>query len=349
MFKKIFLVFLLVVFLAICTAFFIIFWGIYIPQSSAGEDVLFIIKKGESMNDISLRLEQEGVIKDNNFFNLYGKISEQGRKLKPGSYIISSAMSIPQIMTIFVEGGSDRFVIIEGWNLRDIANALDGSSYATEDDFYRVVGLPSTYSDGKVISQTPGENDFKSEFDFLEEVPEDMPLEGFLFPDTYFVSPGTPIEDIVRMMLLNFKQRISNDIEKKIEESGMSLFEVVTKASLIEKEVFLFEDKQLVAGIINNRLKRGMRLQIDATVTYLTQRRSVQIPIVETRINSPYNTYVVNGLPVGPICNPGIDSIMAVLNPKDSDYFYYLSKPTGETVFSKTHDEHVDAKNKYLR
>ncbi len=349
MFKKVFLIFLLVVTLVVFTAASIVFIGIYVPKSNTGDDVVFIIKRGDSMNKIAVKLEQEGIIKSSYFFNAYGKITEQGRKLKPGSYVVSTTLSIPQIMEMFVGGGNDRFVIIEGWNLRDIAIALEESGYVTEGDFYNIVGAPSLYIDNKVVEQKSGDNNFKEEFDLLKEIPENLPLEGFLFPDTYFISPGTSIEDIIRIILLNFDQRISDEIREDIEKSDMGLFEVITKASLIEKEVVSYEDKRLVAGIIENRIKRGMRLQIDATITYLTQKRSVQIPIVETRIKSPYNTYVNHGLPIGPICSPGLESIMAALNPKESDYLYYLSKPTGETVFSKTHDEHVRAKNKYLR
>ncbi len=170
-----------------------------------------------------------------------------------------------------------------------------------------------------------------------------MPLEGYLFPDTYAVAAGAQMDDILKLFLANFKK-------KAVEEIGEEdIFETITIASLIEKEVISYEDKRLVSGIMRNRLKIGMPLQIDATITYLTGRRSVNIPILETRIKSPYNTYVNTGLPIGPISNPGIDSIRAAMDPKENDYFYYLSKPTGETVFSRTLEEHNYAKNKYLR
>lgn len=349
MFRKIVILFSASLLIVIFGVAFVFFWGFYLPKDATSEEVIFLIEKGEGMSQIAMNLEQQELINSSYFFIIYGKITEKGRVLKPGSYKISAKMPVSQIIEMFVKGAEDRLLIIEGWNLRDIADFLEDNNYGTKEEFYALVGTPPTYIDGRVVAGMSGENNFKEEFDFLKEVPENLSLEGYLFPDTYFISPGTSMESIIRSVLSNFKQKINSLVKEELENSSMSLFEVITKASLIEKEVVLYEDKQLVAGIINNRLKKNMRLQIDATITYLTQKRSVQIPITETRINSPYNTYVNHGLPLGPICNPGIESIRAVLNPKESDYLYYLSKPTGETVFSRTHEEHVKAKNEYLR
>lgn len=349
MIKKTIFVLLSLLFIATFSVAFLFYWGMYIPRDVSGEDVTFLIKRGESMTEIALNLEKKEIIKSSYFFIIYGKITEQGRSLMPGSYIISSATPISQIMKMFTEGGDSRFTIIEGWNLRDIAQAIEKNNYGTKEDFYILVGTPSFYENGVIKAPISGINNFEEEFEFLKELQGDIPLEGYLFPDTYFISQGTAMEDIVKIFLSNFKQKINPEIKKSIENSSMSLFEVITRASLIEKEVTSYEDKRIVAGIIENRLKKGMRLQIDATITYLTQKRSVQIPVTETRINSPYNTYFFHGLPLGPICNPGIESIKAVLKPTKSNYLYYLSKPTGETIFSETHGEHIRAKNKYLR
>ncbi len=345
MIKKILAIILIIIFSLFLTAVVVVYSSIYRPLDTAGEEVLFTVKRGESASEIAENLEQQGVIRDSSYFLFYGRITEKGGRLKPGVYSLSPAMNIPEVISLLVAGGDDRVVIIEGWNLRDIANFLQDNGYVEEDEFYQLVGSPPAYIEGEVISPQSGEHNFTEEFSFLEVVPEGLPLEGFLFPDTYSISPGTPLEEVVRAMLENFEERVV----EKTEQSSMSLFEVIVRASLLEKEVRGYEDKRLVAGIIENRLNRNMRLQLDATISYLTGRRSVQIPITETRINSPYNTYVNHGLPKGPVSNPGIESIRAVLNPQSSDYYYYLSKPDGETVFSRTHEEHVEAKNRYLR
>ncbi len=326
-----------------------IYWGIFTPYDNQAEEVIFTVSRGEGMAVVAENLEKEGIIRSSNFFIIYGRVSDKGKMLKPGNYRLSGKMSVADIMDLIVKGGEDRLVVIEGWNIRDISKFLREADYIEDsEEFFLVVGFPSTYKEGELSPPTPPDYDFKEDFPFLEEMPEGLPLEGFLFPDTYFISPGTPVVDIVYSMLSNFNQKVVETLPEK-ERGELSLFEIIVRASLIEKEVFLYEDKRLVAGIIENRIDRGMRLQIDATISYLTGRRSVQIPVTETRIPSPYNTYANHGLPVGPICSPGIESIRAVLDPKESDYLYYLSKPDGETVFSTSYTEHIRAKNKYLR
>ncbi len=150
-------------------------------------------------------------------------------------------------------------------------------------------------------------------------------------------------------MLANFNNKLNANLKSEIEKQEKSFFDIITIASLIEKEVREYKDKRLVSGIIRKRLEIGMPLQVDATISYITGRRTTEISIAETKIDSPYNTYKYRGLPITPICNPGIESIKAALYPKESDYLYYLSKPDGETVFSRNHQEHIAAKNRYLR
>jgi len=347
MIKKIFIIIsaISLIFLFLAGSFF--YWGIYIPKDGVGEEGLFAVKTGEGLSSVAGRLENENFIKSGCFFIFYGVVAEKGKQLKPGNYRISPAMSVPEIMDIIVSGGEDRLIIIEGWNLRDIADFLEREGYATREEFFSLVGSPPFYKGGELTDHFPQE--IESGVGALSQMPRDLPAEGFLFPDTYFISPGTPIEEIVLAFLYNFDRKINNDIKKKIDESEFSLFEIITIASLIEKEVISFDDKRTVSGIIQKRLQKEMRLQIDATIVYLTGRRSVKIPIKETRIDSPYNTYLYEGLPAGPICNPGMESIEAALLPKETDYLYYLSKPTGETVFSRDFNEHIEAKNKYLR
>lgn len=342
MIKKIFttIIILVTIFFLFSSLFF--YWGVYLPKDNNEDEKFFIVREGDSLSSIAQNLENEGIIKNSYFFIFYGIITEKGKQLKPGNYKLLSLMNVAEIMEKISTGGSERITIIEGWNLRDIAVFLEEQGYGKKEDFYKVAGTPPLYQDGELVDQKPGM------MVYLEEQ-KNLPIEGFLFPDTYSISPGTPMEEIVATFLFNFEKKINSEIEELIKKRGTSLFEIITIASLLEKEVVSFEDKQIVSGIIKKRIEKDMRLQLDATVTYLTGKKSVQVSVAETRIPSLYNTYVYGGLPIGPICNPGMESIRAALLPIETDYLYYLSKPTGETVFSRTFEEHVAAKNKYLK
>jgi UPF0755 protein len=179
------------------------------------------------------------------------------------------------------------------------------------------------------------------------ELPGDN-LEGYLFPDTYYFPIDASGEEVAKIMRENFEKKIS-PYKEKIEKSGRSLQEIITMASLLEKEVKTKEEKEIVSGILWKRLKAGIPLQVDATITYITGKKTTKIPLQDLQIDSPYNTYKYKGLPPGPICNPGLESILAALYPKESDYWYYLSKPDGQTIFFKNYKEFIAAKAKYLK
>jgi len=173
-------------------------------------------------------------------------------------------------------------------------------------------------------------------------------LEGYLFPDTYYFPVDVTGEEVVKIMRENFEKKIS-PYKEGIEKSGKTLKEIIIMASLIEKEVKTKEEKELVSGILWKRLESGIPLQVDATITYITKKKTTKISLEDLQIDSSYNTYKYKGLPPGPICNPGLESILAALYPKDSDYWYYLSTPEGKTLFFKTLEEHNLAKAKYLK
>jgi UPF0755 protein len=173
-------------------------------------------------------------------------------------------------------------------------------------------------------------------------------LEGYLFPDTYYFPIDASGKEVVKIMRENFEKKIS-PYKEEIKKSGKSLHEIITMASLLEKEVKTKEEKKLVSGILWKRLKAGIPLQVDATITYITGKKTTKISLEDLQIDSPYNTYKYKGLPPGPICNPGLESILAALYPEESEYWYYLSTPEGKTLFFKTLEEHNLAKAKYLK
>ncbi len=294
----------------------------------------FLIKEGEGLKQVSKNLKEEGFVKTELPFYVYVLLKGKAGDLKPGTYPISSEDSIFSLADRIVQGKSYKIkvTIPEGFRLKEIQERLLENKVLKEPDLEKL----------KV-------KNFVSEFGFLESAPQEFSLEGFLFPQTYFFDPDMETHEVVRVFLKTFEQNLSQELKEDIEEKGRSIFEIITMASLIEKEVRTMEDKKLVSGVLWKRLGINMPLQVDATVIYITGKRTTVVPISDTQIDSPYNTYKYTGLPIGPISNPGLESILAALYPKSSDYWYYLSTPEGDTIFSKTLQEHNLAKAKYLR
>ena len=190
--------------------------------------------------------------------------------------------------------------------------------------------------------------DFSQDFEFLKEKPENASLEGYLFPDTYEIKKGESLENVIRKMLDNFDKKITNDLREEIKTQNRTLYQVLTMASLLEREVKSYEHRQIAAGILWKRLRNGWPLHVDATLVYITGKGSEELTKDDLEIDSPYNTYKYYGLPAGPICNPGIDSIKAAVDYKESDYWFYLTTPSGQTEFSKTLNEHNIKRFEYL-
>jgi len=166
-------------------------------------------------------------------------------------------------------------------------------------------------------------------------------MEGYLFPDTYFISKGETGATLVSKFLNNFQNKINGDVEKAIQGQGKNLHSIITLASIVERESREDVDRPIVAGIFWNRLGMNMALESDATLAYILKTDKVKYYQDEINTNSPYNTYKNPGLPPGPICNPGLESILATVHPTDTDYMFFLNDAkTGETVFAKTFAEH---------
>ncbi len=344
--KTILLFFIL--FLVVCCLLFA--WGIYFPKYNlTTEEKSFVIEKGQGLFDISKNLEKKNLIKNRIFFNVYGILTRNIKSLQAGEYELNPSMSIPEIAQKIISGQviKNTITIPEGWNLRDIGWYFESKGMFMAEEVFELAGFP-TIDYNKVVD-LPEPRDFSNNYDFLKDKPKNIGLEGYLFPDTYQLNKGDELESIIRKMLDNFDKKMTQDLREKITNHGKTIFEIITMASLIEKEVRTKQDKEIVSGILWKRLENSMGLQVDATISYITGKKTTKIFKEETQIDSFYNTYKYPGLPLGPICNPGIKSILAALYAKDSNYWYYLSVPeTGETIFSKTLEEHNIAKEKYL-
>jgi UPF0755 protein len=322
-------VFLILVFLA--GSFF--FWQeFYLARDSDSENIVFQVLKGENIVSISQNLEQKGLIRHGLFFQTYAFLTGNYNKLKAGVYLLNPSMSIAEIIKIMVKGETAKIkvTIPEGLNLKQIEQTIN------------------EVSGGKVSLTDQRVNQY-SQYSFFKNVPEDLSLEGFLFPDTYEFNLYPNQREVVSKMLNNFDRKLSPDLRSEIKNQGKTILEIITMASLLEKEVKNWEDKTIVSGILWKRLENRMPLQVDATISYITGKKSVKVTKKDTQIDSPYNTYKYLGLPPSPICNPGLESIKAALYPVKTSFWYYLSTPEGKTIFSQTLKQHNLAKQRYLR
>ncbi|MDP3727506.1 MAG: endolytic transglycosylase MltG [bacterium] len=307
------------------------------------------IAPGAGSRAIAAQLKSYGLIRSKWTFTAYAAFTGRASALKPGAYEFRGRVGVPGVVTALVRGEpypNERFITIpEGWDLRDIGNYLEANGIALRRDLYAITGEPARRYDTKRRFPPP---EFPDTPAVVAAKAPSAILEGWLYPDTYRVFRDASAADIVAKMLLNFDRKLTPDLRAEIRRQGKSVADVITMASLIEKEVADAEDRSLVSDILWGRLDRGMPLQVDATINYITGKH--ETPSAEDlAIDSPYNTYRNRGLPPTPIANPGIDAVQAAISPRANDFTYYLSTPDGRTIFSRTLEEHAGAKTRYLR
>lgn len=341
------IILILFLLMAISTGYYF-YDGIYNSQPGIRVEKTFIVNPGENAKSIAFRLNEEKILTDPYPFLAYLFITNNYKDLKIGQYLIDSKMTGKQIAEILINGKTQeiKLTIIEGWDLTEISQYLQSQGFGSKNYFYSIAGTPAKIN-------PPSETfsaSYADKFVFLKDKPNNASLEGYIFPDTYYVKTGEKIENIIYKALINFDNKLTDKMRADIVSQNKSIYEIITMASIIEKEVKTLEDKKIVSGILWNRLEIGQPLQADATVLYALQMQSAEKVYKKyTEIDSPYNTYKYNGLPFGPISSPGIDSIIAAIYPTETNYWYYLSKPDGTTVFSKNLTEHNIAKAKYLQ
>ena len=290
---------------------------IYFPHATNRGASSIEIPSGAGSRQIAKILKKEGAIRSSSAFLVYVILRGAASNLQAGDYIFGRA-AIPEIARALSRGGTNEIALIipEGWNSRQIAERLEEKSIASREKFLAIVS--------------------------------ERKAEGYLFPDTYRVFKDSPEETIIATLLANFEKKLTPELREEIKRRGKTISEIVIMASLIEKEVVSDEDRAIVSGILWKRLGAGIALQVDATISYITGKKTTNVSREETQIDSPYNTYKYRGLPRGPIGNPGLSAIRAAIYPKTSPPLYYLSRPDGKTIFSKTLEEHNGAKAKYL-
>jgi UPF0755 protein len=327
---------LILTYIALAVIFLVLFWHLFIPRGFAfGPDLVYTVKKGMGAQEISKELAAKGIIRQAWFFDGYIMVSGNYSELQAGTYLVSPSMSVFEIVKKMTNGNviKNTVTVFEGWDIGDIATFLDKKDLFKREDILAAV-----------------QKDYYHTFEFLKDKPKKMDLEGYVFPDTYQLSDDVTADQFVQTALRNFDRKLTPELRQEIAKQKLSLYNVIIMASMLEKEVPTLEDKKIVAGILYKRLEVGMPLQVDATVNYVTGKHDPSVTKKDTAVDSPYNTYKYYGLPIGPISNPGMDSILAAIYPEKSAYWFYLSDPaTRKTIFSKNLDQHNAAIAKYLR
>ena len=300
-----------------------------------GETVIVTIPEGSSTTDIAKILKENKLIKSTFTFRLSSKIDGFDGTYQQGTYEVDKGLNPTQIMELLQTGvvfNDIKFTVPEGFTTKQIAAKAEEAGICTAEEFIEACNT-GTY-----------------EFEFLKDLPaREFKLEGYLFPDTYYIKEETTANELVQAMLSRFNQMYTKEYQGIVASSGYSLDQLVTIASIIEKEIKVDEERPRAAGVIYNRLEDKMPLQIDATVLYAMGIVKEDITTVDLQFESPYNTYQVSGLPIGPISNPGELSFQAAITPEDNKYIYYVVEEKGKDnhVFCETYEEFLKAKEKY--
>ena len=320
------------VFLAVSGVFCYILLGDRGGSMATGErsGVYVTVQPGMTAGSIGEMLEQRGVIGSKQKFWLIAKLGGEERKFKAGTYRMYVNMPIREALDVLVGGEVSllRFTIPEGFTVREIAARLEREGIVSSKDFLAKAKAFAPYRYMTASRQTL----YRSE--------------GFLFPDTYEVEPGTSAEAILQMMVRNFDDKLTDEMREQAEKRNLTIYELVTLASLVEKEARFEEDRPIIAQVFYKRLEINMPLQSDTTIQYLLDAPKEDVTYADTEIDSPYNTYQNYGLPPGPIANPGLASIEAVLEPADTDYLYFVADRAGHNHYSKDYETHMEIVNR---
>jgi len=311
--------------------------SLFAPASTAHRDVNVTVPAGTGVAGIGETLEKRGIVRSGLAFTWYARWRGDAGKLHAGRYTLSGDMTLAQIVRALKAGPNGaygeriRVTIPEGYTLQQIADTLEEKGITDGRQFLKLATDP----------------------DALSELHADFPLpshtlEGYLFPDTYYFRPHSAPEHVASAMLMNFSKRFARPYQREIEATQGGLQAIVTEASLIEREAKVPQDRPRIAGVIDNRLQRNMPLQIDATVLYALGYHKDRVLDRDLAVNSPYNTYRHRGLPPGPIANPGLAALLAALRPERNSFLYYVARPDGAHIFTRTPAEHAAARHEAM-
>ena len=298
---------------------------------SLSDDVVVEIKRGSSFYAAANSLREKGVINSVRLFRIYAGLDGFQSKIRAGEYLVTPAMTAREIAVALVSGDvlRHKITIPEGYNLYQIADLLEEKGIVMKKAFIEKV------FDRQLMSSMDVEG---------------VSFEGYLYPETYFFTKNMKAKDVISRMREGSRDKFTRKLEERSKEIGLTPHEVLILASIIEKETGNPDERPLISAVFHNRLKKEMRLQTDPTVIYgIIETYDGNIRKKDLLKKTPYNTYRISGLPLGPIANPGIDSIMAALYPADVGYIYFVSMNNGSHIFSRTLKEHNKGVWKYQK
>jgi len=298
------------------------------PFNPLAAEKVFSITPGQSLAVIAQNLKTESIISNKIFFKLFTKYKKAEKKLQAGEYILSASKSPEQILEILLKGKVKlyRLTIPEGMNIKEIALLVEKENFCRKEEFIDLCHDKSFILSLGIKAIT---------------------LEGYLFPDTYFFPKHTSCEAVITTLVAHFNSIFTKEWQSLAKTKGFSVHDIVTLASIIEKETGDASERPLISSVFHNRLKKNMRLESDPTIIYGIKDFDGNIKREHINMVTSYNTYQIKGLPLGPIANPGALSLQAALNPVPSEYLFFVSKNDTTHQFSKTIQEHNQAVAKY--
>lgn len=310
--------------------FLLLYAGIQLlmPLPIAKRNIEVQIPKGATFRQAIDLFSEKGVIRDRNLFLLIARVTGIDRKIKAGYYSIYGSMNALDLLNVLRKGQIVEYeiTVIEGDSLGEISDKLAERGIVSKERFFQLA----------------------TDRHFLYSYEIDAPsLEGYLFPDTYKIPKGMAPEDAFGMMINTLREKLTFEMSERAEELGLSENEVLTLASIIEKEAATDEERALISAVYHNRLRKKIPLQADPTAIYGIKRSKEGVTAGDLRRKTPYNTYTIKGLPPGPIASPGLKSIIASLYPADVPYIYFVSNNDGTHIFSVTAREHEVAVRAY--
>lgn len=303
------------------------------PYSKQDTIEMIAITPGMTANQVGTELERRHLIRSARAFSILAGQLHADSKLYAGEYFLSAHMSPQEILKELLEGpevAAIRVTIPEGYTTDQIVNLFVQKGIGTKEEYDKVIATDAF------------------PYPFLQGIPEDKHrLDGFLFPDTYFMDKKATPHAVIDLLLQRFQKEVTPDAESQLKEMKLSLRNWVNLASLVEKEALKQTDRPIIAGVFMNRLESNMPLQSCASIQYILGTPKPKLYDKDLQIQSPYNTYLHTGLPPGPIASPGHASLEAVLHPTKTDYLYFVAKPDGYHAFAKTFNEHLENQKKY--
>jgi len=287
------------------------------------------ITEGMSFKAIAATLQKEGLVRYRGYFEIIGRLQGISRKVRVGYYGLSTNMSLWEVLDNLRKGRIIEYevVIPEGYNLYQIGWTLTGTPLITDpNDFIRIAK----------------DKDFSHSLGIAADT-----LEGYLFPDTYYLPKGITMRDVVKRMVLRYKNVFNDNMRKRAGELGFTEHQIITLASIVEKEAKVSAERKRISAVYHNRLKKGIKLQADPTAVYGTKAWITKVTREDLKRKSPYNTYLHKGLPPGPIANPGEGAILSALYPEDVSYLFFVAQGDGSHYFSNDFGSHEKAIGRY--